>query len=99
MSVSTVVVAYVGASSSLTLMEPWYNVSVAAPFPTAYTSHQWYWAQYIVSIGAIAAMSAAMLSAMVVVPRYLYAMARDGLIMAPLGKINEKNGVSELCYC
>nr|CAB3266328.1 cationic amino acid transporter 4-like [Phallusia mammillata] len=92
-SVTMVVIAYVSASASLTLMEPWYNVSAAAPFPSAYISHQWYWAQYVVSIGALAAMTAAMLAAMVVVPRYVYAMARDGLIMEFMAKVNEKNGV------
>ena len=91
-----VVVAYVGASASLTLMVPWYNISVSSPFPSAYAYRGWHWAQYIVSIGALAAMTATLTATMLVVPRYLYAMARDGLLLVQCGKVNEKSGVRML---
>lgn len=89
-----VFIAYIGTTSSLTLMVPYQNISVTSPFPSAYIYRGWNWAQYLVSIGALAAMTAALFSALLVVPRYLYAMARDGLLLIQIGEVNEKTGVS-----
>uniref|UniRef100_F6XYD9 Cationic amino acid transporter C-terminal domain-containing protein n=1 Tax=Ciona intestinalis TaxID=7719 RepID=F6XYD9_CIOIN len=92
-SVIVVVISYVGGSAALTLMVPWYDVSVTAPFPAAYQNRGWAWAQYIVSIGALAAMLTCLLSIMYVVPRYLLAMSRDGLLFQNLQKISERTKV------
>ncbi|CAK8684396.1 unnamed protein product [Clavelina lepadiformis] len=92
-SLSVVVVAYVGVSTALTLMVPWDLISVSSPFPNAYHFRGWDWAGYVVSIGALAAMTAAMLSALLVIPRYLYAMARDGLLWRFLDVVNDDTGV------
>jgi len=72
----------------------WSAVSTSSPFPTAYAIHGWKWAQYIVSVGAMAAMTAAAVTMMLVVPRYLFSMARDGLIMNFFGIINTKTQVN-----
>ncbi|XP_039267311.2 cationic amino acid transporter 4-like [Styela clava] len=87
-AMSTVVLAYVGASSALTLMVPYNLISVLSPFPDAYIEYGWNWARYIVAVGSIAAMSTAMLSAMYVVPRYFFAMSRDGLLMTIFAKVS-----------
>ncbi|XP_078494501.1 cationic amino acid transporter 4-like [Ciona intestinalis] len=92
-SVIVVVISYVGGSAALTLMVPWYDVSVTAPFPAAYQNRGWPWAKYIVSIGALAAMLTCLLSIMYVVPRYLLAMSRDGLLFQNLQKISERTKV------
>ena len=79
-AISAVVISFVGASGALTLIVPWDHVSVNTPFPSAYAERGWNWAKYVVSIGALAAMVTCMLSVMFVIPRYLLAMARDGLL-------------------
>ena len=92
-SLTGVAVAYVSASASLTLMVPWYNISATSAFSTAYEDRGWQWAQYVVSVGALAAMIATLTSMLLLVPRYLYAMARDGLLISLCGKVNERSGV------
>ncbi|XP_076811393.1 cationic amino acid transporter 4-like [Clavelina lepadiformis] len=92
-SLSVTVLAYTGASSALTLMVPYDTISVESPFPSAYKARGWGWARYLVSVGALAAMTTALLSAMLVVPRYIYAMARDGLIIKFFTKVNKKTAV------
>uniref|UniRef100_F6YP59 Cationic amino acid transporter C-terminal domain-containing protein n=1 Tax=Ciona intestinalis TaxID=7719 RepID=F6YP59_CIOIN len=91
-SISVAAVAYISASASLTLMVPWYDISITAPFPTAYAQRGWVWAKYVVSLGALAAMSTTVIAAMIVVPRYFYAMSNDGLIMPWFKRVNEKTG-------
>ena len=86
-------VAYVGGSASLTLMVPWNTISTTAPFPTAYADRGMYWAKYIITVGALAAMLACLLAILFVVPRYLLAMSRDGLLWEFLGRVNPNTQV------
>nr|XP_039267312.1 cationic amino acid transporter 4-like isoform X2 [Styela clava] len=46
-AMSTVVLAYVGASSALTLMVPYNLISVLSPFPDAYIEYGWNWARFV----------------------------------------------------
>ena len=85
--------AYVGGSAALTLMVPYTTISVTAPFPTAYADCGLNWAKYIVTIGALAAMLACLLAILFVVPRYLLAMSRDGLLWKFLGKVHPSTQV------
>uniref|UniRef100_H2ZJP4 Cationic amino acid transporter C-terminal domain-containing protein n=1 Tax=Ciona savignyi TaxID=51511 RepID=H2ZJP4_CIOSA len=91
-SICVAALAYVGASAALTLMVPWYDIVISAPFPAAYAQRGWNWAKYVVSIGALAAMSTSIVTALVVVPRYVYAMASDGLIMPWFNTVNKTTG-------
>ncbi|XP_076811139.1 cationic amino acid transporter 4-like isoform X2 [Clavelina lepadiformis] len=79
-AITVVVISFVGASGALTLIVPWYEISPTTPYPSAYEARGWIWAKYVVSIGAMAAMVTCLLSIMFVIPRYLLAMARDGLL-------------------
>ncbi|XP_077971119.1 cationic amino acid transporter 4-like isoform X1 [Styela clava] len=90
---SVVATAYVGASASLTYMIPYNMIYDLAPFPNAYIQYGWNWARYIVSIGALAAMTTAMLTSLFTVPRYFLAMSRDGLLMEIFARVNEKTKV------
>jgi len=94
-SLSIVVIGYVGTSAALTLMVPWNTIEVASPFPSAFNDRGLNWAKYVISIGALAAMTAALLAALLVVPRYLYAMARDGLLIPVFEDVNQ---TSKVCY-
>ena len=96
-SLSVVVFGYVGSSAALTLMVPWDTIQVASPFPSAFNARGLNWAKYVISVGALAAMTAALLSALLVVPRYLYAMARDGLLMSLFENVNQTTKVN--CFC
>lgn len=40
---SVVALAYVGASSSLTLMVPYSDISTTSPFPEAFQLYGWEW--------------------------------------------------------
>ena len=92
-AISSVVVSFVGASGALTLIVSWEEVSVNTPFPSAYATRGWYWAKYVVSIGALAAMVTCLLSVLFVIPRYLLAMARDGLLWHFFTILNPKTQV------
>ena len=92
-SVAVVVFSFVGASGALTLIVPWQNISIETPFPSAYAERDWYWAKYVVSIGALAAMLTCLLSVLYVIPRYLLAMSRDGLLWTFLTKLTSSTQV------
>lgn len=93
-AVSIVMLAYVGGAAALTLMVPYHLIDPTAPFPSAYDYCQVYWAKYVISIGALAAMLACLLAILFVVPRYLLAMSRDGLLWDFLGRVHPATQVS-----
>ena len=93
-SLSAVVLGYVAVSSALTLMIPYNQINIASPFSSAFHARGLEWAKYVISVGALAGMTAALLSALLVVPRYLYAMARDGLLMNFFENVNKTTKVS-----
>ncbi|XP_050305273.1 high affinity cationic amino acid transporter 1 [Anthonomus grandis grandis] len=80
--------AYFGVSTVLTLMVPYYEQDVNAPFPTAFDKVGWITIKWIVTSGAVFALCTSMLGAMFPLPRVIYAMANDGIVFKPLGKIN-----------
>lgn len=49
--------AYVGISTVLTLMIPYYMLNVGAPLPRAFDSIGWNWSLYPLAIGATCALS------------------------------------------
>ena len=93
-AVSIVMVAYVGGAASLTLMVPYYDIDPLTPFPSAYEMRGVEWAKYVISVGALAAMLACLLVILFVVPRYLLAMSRDGLLWSFLGRVHP---VTQVC--
>lgn len=72
--------AYFGVSTVLTMMIPYYTADAEAPFPKAFEDIGWIEIKWIVSIGAIFALSTSLLGAMFPLPRVLYAMGNDGVI-------------------
>ena len=84
---------YCVVSLSLILLEPYKNINKDAAFAAAFKDNGWDWAEYLVSIGAIAAMCCALLGLVYAMPRCIYAMAQDGLIFKTLAKIYPRTQV------
>lgn len=82
--------AYFGISTVLTMMVPYYELDVDAPFPKLYDSFGWTEIKWVVSVGTIFALCTSLLGAMFPLPRILYAMGSDGIIYKFLSVVSQK---------
>ncbi|KAE9527003.1 hypothetical protein AGLY_013651 [Aphis glycines] len=90
LSLTIITFAYCCISSVLTLMWPYYDQDIDAPFPYVYDHLGWTTLKLIVSSGAIFAMFASLLASMFSMPRILMAMAEDGLMFSMFSIIHPK---------
>ncbi len=87
--VSTVL--YIAVSIVLTGMVPREQIDINAPVSNAFAQVGLPWAQFIISIGAVAGITSVLLVMMLSQPRVLLAMARDGLVPTGFfGDVHEK---------
>jgi amino acid transporter len=84
--------AYFGISTVLTMMWPYYDQDPNAPFPYVFEALGLEPIKYIVTGGAIIALSTALLGAMFPLPRVLYSMSSDGIIYKFMSHVCAKNG-------
>ncbi|KYF60565.1 amino acid permease [Sorangium cellulosum] len=73
-------VLYVAVAAILTGMVPYTELSIDAPVSDAFARVGLPWAQFIISLGAIAGITSVLLVLMLSQPRVLLAIARDGLL-------------------
>ena len=73
-------VLYIAVSVVLTGMVPREQIDINAPVSHAFAQAGLPWAQFIISIGAVAGITSVLLVMMLSQPRVLLAMARDGLV-------------------
>jgi APA family basic amino acid/polyamine antiporter len=71
---------YIAMAAVLTGMVPYKEIDVNAPVAEAFKHVGLPWAQFLISIGALAGMTSVQLVLMLSQPRILLAMARDGLL-------------------
>ncbi|XP_036325639.1 cationic amino acid transporter 3 [Rhagoletis pomonella] len=87
-SLIIIFLSYFGISTVLTMMVPYYNLDRNAPFPKAFDEIEWYTIKWIVTIGAVFALTTSLLGAMFPLPRVLYAMGNDGILFKSFSKVH-----------
>ncbi len=84
-------VLYIAVAAVLTGMVPYDKIDLKAPVSNAFAQAGLPWAQFLVSLGAIAGITSVLLVMMLSQPRVWLAMARDGLVPASFfGAIHDK---------
>ena len=73
-------VLYLAVSLVLTGMIPYNEIDINAPVSNAFARVGLPWAQFIISLGAIAGITSVLLVMMLSQPRVMLAMARDGMV-------------------
>jgi basic amino acid/polyamine antiporter, APA family len=84
-------ILYIAVAGVITGMVPYNKINIDAPVSNAFKQVGLTWAQFIVSVGAIAGITSVLLVMMLSQARIFLAMARDGLIPRNFfGAIHEK---------
>ena len=82
---------YIAVSAVLTGMVPYNQIDIDAPVSNAFKQAGLTWAQFFVSLGALAGITSVLLVMMLSQPRVLLAMARDGLVPPSFfGEVHER---------
>ena len=85
-------VLYALMSLVITGMVPTPEIDVQAPFAAAFRDKGLGWAESVISLGAVAAITTALLSSLMGQPRVYMVMARDGLLPAWIARVHERFG-------
>lgn len=73
-------ILYIAVAAVVTGMVPYKQINIDAPVSDAFRQVGLPWAQFLVSLGAVAGITSVLLVLMLSQPRVLLAMARDGLV-------------------
>jgi APA family basic amino acid/polyamine antiporter len=73
-------VLYIAVAAVVTGMCPYNQIDVEAPVAAVFAKVGLRWAQFVISLGAVAGITSVLLVLMLSQPRVLLAMARDGLL-------------------
>lgn len=88
-----VTLLYLSVAVSFTLMTPYTEVNVNAPFPGAFEANSVTWAKYIVEIGPILALTNLVILELFTLQRLVFSMSEDGLLFRYLSKVNARTKV------
>lgn len=84
-------ILYIAVSAVITGMVPYNKIDIDAPISNAFKQVNLPWAQFLISLGALAGITSVLLVLMLSQPRVLLAMARDGLVPKSFfGAIHER---------
>jgi APA family basic amino acid/polyamine antiporter len=84
-------VLYIAVAAVLTGMVPYNKINIDAPVSDAFRQVGLPWAQFLISLGAIAGITSVLLVMMLSQPRVILALARDGLVPRSFfGAIHER---------
>lgn len=86
-SLAFIFCAYFGISAVITLMTPYPLLNVPAPLPESFDKLGWHFAKYVISVGALCALTTSLFGGMFPMPRIIYAMGCDGLIFKFLANV------------
>jgi len=73
-------VLYIAVAAVITGMVRYDQIDIDAPIPSAFARAGMPWAQFLISLGAVAGITSVLLVLMLSQPRVMLAMARDGLV-------------------
>ncbi|KAK4710060.1 hypothetical protein R3W88_004573 [Solanum pinnatisectum] len=79
-AVSICVILYMLVSAVIVGLVPYYALDPDTPISSAFAGYGMEWAVYIITSGAVTALCASLIGAIIPQPRILMAMARDGLL-------------------
>ncbi|MFI5237470.1 MAG: amino acid permease [Ignavibacteriales bacterium] len=84
-------ILYIAVAAVLTGMVPYDKINIDAPVSNAFAYVGLPWAQFLISLGALAGITSVLLVMMLSQPRIFLAMARDGLVPPSIfGAVHEK---------
>lgn len=92
-SLFTCCVLYMLVSAVVVGLVPCSALDPDTPIASAFASYGMNWAVYIITIGAVTALCAALIGGILPQPRILMAMARDGLLPSFFSDINKRTHV------
>jgi APA family basic amino acid/polyamine antiporter len=87
-SLLIVTVLYLAMAAVLVGLRPYTELASGAPVSDALAAAGVDWAADVVNVGAVLALTTVILVVLIAQSRVLFAMGRDGLLPAPLGRIN-----------
>ncbi|KAK3930429.1 High affinity cationic amino acid transporter 1 [Frankliniella fusca] len=88
LSLTIITITYCSIAVVLTMLQPYYVLDLTKPFTVAFEGMGLYAIEWIVTVGAIFALTTSLLGTMIPLPRIMYAMAQDGLMFALFGRVN-----------
>ncbi|GJP80732.1 hypothetical protein CLOP_g10934 [Closterium sp. NIES-67] len=84
---------YMVLAAVLVGLTPFDRIDPDTPMAQAFHTYHLHWAKYLVTGGALAALSTTLLGSLLPQPRILMVMARDGLLPGWFGRIDKGTGV------
>ncbi|XP_022699419.1 cationic amino acid transporter 4-like isoform X2 [Varroa jacobsoni] len=90
-----VTMLYTAVAGCLTLLRNWTQIRMTDGFPEAMNYNGIYWAQYIITAGALCGMTAVAVVTLYTVVRISFSMAEDGLICPLFAKISKRSQVPQ----